>query len=181
MALFDNEAEKLRKKNLEKLEDKRVAFAKKLSAMNLTCEKALYAQTGGGFRGLALCGDKILYLTGPGPSDEVDFTVDVHPSVDARVERILIKGEGAGGFLGFGKKGGSGFRLYLTFPNDNTGEIEIVSSQNCFLEIEKGADPLFDLKRRRNNANFVWDFKTVDRGDLDAVLRRWLAHLGGEA
>ena len=83
MGIFDNMSEKQRKESLALLEDKRVAFAKKLAGMGLAPGRALYVQCGGGFHGVVLSSCGILYLTGPGPMEqEDDFTVSVHRGVE---------------------------------------------------------------------------------------------------
>lgn len=178
MGLFDNEAEKQRKQALRELEDKRLAFARRLNEMGLHSDKALYGQAGGGFHGVVLSGGEILYLTGPAPGEGGDYTLARHPHVSVRSEEVFIKSEGMGGVLGFGKKGGLGFRLLLTFPDGTQGDVEIVSGQNCMLEKDKGMDPLFDLKRRKGLSNVVWDFRPIEPKTVEPLRLKWLALLG---
>lgn len=179
MGLFDNEAERQRKQSLRELEDKRLAFAQRLQEMGLRSDKSLYGQVEGGFHGVALSGEEILYITGPGPGSAEDYTVARHPSAVVRSEEIFIKSEGLGGVLGFGKKGGLGFRLVLTFPDGTQGDVEIVAGQNCVLAREKGADPVFSVKRRRGLSNVVWDFRPIEAKTAQALRLKWLELLGG--
>lgn len=179
MGLFDSADEKKRKESLEALENKRLAFVSEMKALGIKSEAALYGQTGGGFHGVIKSGDQIVYVTGPGPQEENAFAYAVHPGASVRVEEIVIPSDGLGGILGFGKKGGAGYRLALTFPDGTTGDIEIVAGQNCYFEQNNGVDPLFDEKRRRANANFVWDFKPVDKSLLNPILDRWLPRIQG--
>lgn len=175
MGIYDNISEKQRKDSLALLEDKRVAFAKKLADMGLTPGRALYVQCGGGFHGVVLSSRGILYLTGPGPMEqEDDFTVSVHNGVELSYEEVHIASQGLGGIFGFGKKGGVGFKLTLSFPDGSTGELELVSGQHTFMEVHKGKDPVFDQKRRRGFSNVVWEFKPLEPKHVQALRDRWM-------
>ncbi|MDO4548758.1 MAG: hypothetical protein Q4D04_11705 [Clostridia bacterium] len=180
MPLFDNSAEKQRKQNLKELEDKRVAFADMLKQKGYVSEKSIYGQTGGGFHGIALSNGSYLYIEGPSPGEDADFLVREYPSVRATVEEVFIQSEGMGGLLGFGKKGGVGFKLLLIFPDGESGDIEIVAGQNCAFENERGIDPLFSTKRRRGDANFVWEFRPVEQSSIIPMKERWLKRLGSQ-
>lgn len=48
MPLFDNNAEKQRKDNLKKLEDRRILFAEKLEKMNFKPERMLFCSCDNG-------------------------------------------------------------------------------------------------------------------------------------
>ncbi len=180
MALFDNTQEKQRKQNLMELENKRLAFARRLQEMGVQSDRAIYAQAGGGFHGIAISGAQICYITGPAPGEDADFTVQVYPRVAINTEEILIPSEGMGGILGFGKRGGIGYKLNFVFPDGSVGDLEIISGLNCIFEHDKGGDPLFDAKRRRGDANFVWEFRPVDQSRVKQVVGKWLQSLGDQ-
>ena len=84
------------------------------------------------------------------------------------------QGEGLGGLLGFGKKGGAGFKLIVDTPDADEFAIEIVAGLNSFLEIKGGKNGLLNPKRRRGNANFVWDFRPVEREHVAPLRSRWM-------
>ncbi|MEG1812924.1 MAG: hypothetical protein RR337_06470 [Clostridia bacterium] len=180
MGLFDSADEKRRKENLRILEDKRMAFAQKAKAAGLVSEKALYGQTGGGFHGIVVSGGQYTYVTGPAPGEDADFTMAKYPSVKVALEDVHIASEGMGGMLGFGKKGGLGFKLLLTFPDGSEGVIDVIAGQNCVYENERGVDPLFDIKRRRGGSNFVWEFRPIEQSSVNPIKVRWLRLLGDE-
>ena len=91
--------------------------------------------------------------------------------------------EGLGGILGSGKKGGYGFRLIVTPEEGEPMEIELVSGLGTYLEIrpdKRVKNALLNPKRRRGNANGVWDFQPVEREALEGVRDRWLRLVNGE-
>ncbi|MEA4899818.1 hypothetical protein ACH6CV_08580 [Bacillota bacterium Meth-B3] len=178
MGWFDSPEERQRKDNLRLLEDKRVAFAKRLREMGLKSDRALYCQVGGGFHGIALCGNQFVYITGPAPGEDADFTASVHSGVSIQTEQVTVPSEGMGGILGFGKRGAQGYRLHLHFPDGTDGELELLSGMNCVYEHDKGTDLLFDAGRRRGDANFVWNFRPIEPRAVKALLQRWLTALG---
>ena len=180
MAFFDNASEKLRKQNLKTLEDKRIAFAKRVNGMNLTPDFMLYSQNGGGFTGMGMSGKKYIYITGPAPAEEADFSIMAYDHVDIQTREILIESEGMGGMFGFGKKGGVGYVITLSFPDGMTGELSVVSNQNCILEAARGKDSLFDEKRRHGNSNFVWEFRPLEDKRINAIVERFLKAMGDE-
>ena len=115
MGLFSNKEEEVRRKrNLKELEDKRVRFAERLAAEGFRPEHCLFVQRDGGFVAVARHGGALYFLTGPAPGAEEDFTLRRVGRARAYAEDVLIKSEGLGGILGFGKKGGYGFRLIVT-------------------------------------------------------------------
>lgn len=180
MPLFQNSAEMQRKRNLKALEDKRMAFAARLQELGYHADCSLYTQIGGGFSGVALSGNDILYLTGPAPGADDDFCVLAQPSVQVDLEEVVVQPEGMGGILGFGKRGASGYNIRLTFPDGQTGLMEFVAGQNCFFEQLSGNDPLFSTNRRRGDANFVWEFAPIAKEHVAKSLPRWLKLLREE-
>lgn len=184
MGLFGNrEEEARRKRNLKELEDKRVRFAEMLAAEGFQPEECLLVQREGGFAAVARQAGELYLLTGPGPGAEEDFTFRRAGRARAHVEDIFIKSEGLGGILGFGKKGGYGFRLIVTPEEGEPMEIELVSGLGTYLEIrpdKRVKNALLNPKRRRGNANVVWDFQPVEREALEGVRDRWLRLVNGE-
>lgn len=174
MAFFDNKSEQERKQNLKNLEDKRLAFAERLAAEGVLPERTLFAQHDGGFVGLAHDGKDLFLLTGPGPSSEDDFTCErFSGGLPFRFEEVQIKSQGMGGILGFGKKGGYGFNLIVTRPDGTEASLSLVAGQNSYLETADRKCSLFSTKRKRGNANFVWDFAPIERDKLEGIRQRW--------
>ena len=183
MGLFsNNEAEILRKRNLKELEDKRVRFAEMLAARGFQPEECLYVQQNGGFAAVARQGSELFLLTGPAPGAEEDFTFRPAGRARAYVEDVLIKSEGLGGLLGFGKKGGVGFKMVIVPEEGEPLEMELVSGLGTYLEVrpdKRGKNALLGVKRRRGNANFVWDFMPIEREAIDALQKRWMKIING--
>lgn len=172
MALLGgNENEKMRKSNLKELEDKRIAFAE--AHQDLKMDSALLVQFGGGFNGVGIGPDGIYLMTGPGPGDEADFTLERFSHCKARLRDEKIASEGAAGILGFGKKGGLGYTLAIEVP-DKSFEITFVSGFNFLLEVTPAKkNPLLDPKRRPGNANIVWDMRSIPYADSQATFAWW--------
>jgi hypothetical protein len=172
MALLGgNEMEKVRKSNLKDLEDKRIAFAE--AHQDLKMDSALLVQFGGGLRGVGIGPGGVYLMTGPGPGDEADFTMERYDRCKARLRDEKIASEGAAGILGFGKKGGLGYTLSIEVP-DKTFEITFVSGYNFLLEVTPARkNPLLDTKRRPGNANIVWDMRSIPYADSQATFSWW--------
>lgn len=172
MALLGgNENEKMRKSNLKELEDKRIAFAE--AHQDLKMDSALLVQFGGGFNGVGIGPEGIYLLTGPGPGDEGDFTLERFSHCKARLRDEKIASEGAAGILGFGKKGGLGYTLSIEVP-EKSFEITFVSGFNFLLEVTPAKkNPLLDPKRRPGNANIVWDMRSIPYADSQATFAWW--------
>ena len=173
MALFDTGVEKQRKENLKVLEEKRVAFAERLNKMGFQSDQSLYSQMDGGFCGVVISKDQFLYITGPGPGDTADFSVKAYPALSMQIEDVLIPSEGMGGILGMGKRGGIGYNVTLIFPDGESGEFGFVSGRNYYFEHDHGKDPLFDTRKRRGNANFVWEFSAIESSKVNEIITRW--------
>ncbi|NLF27320.1 MAG: hypothetical protein GX592_05425 [Clostridiales bacterium] len=174
MGIFSSAAEATRKQNLRELEDKRLRFAKRLTDEGFSAQACLFAQYNGGFTAVAKCGADICLIKGPAPGANEDFAIRRVSAARARCEEVLIKSEGLGGLLGFGKKGGAGFKLIVDTPDADEFAIEIVAGLNSFLEIKGGKNGLLNPKRRRGNANFVWDFRPVEREHVAPLRSRWM-------
>jgi hypothetical protein len=179
MGLFSGEAEAKRKQHLRELEDKRLQFAQRLAAEGFAPDACLFAQHNGGFTAVAKTANGLFLLSGPAPGMEGDFSIIDITGQRARHEDIFIKSEGMGGLLGFGKKGGSGFKLIFQGEGGADVAIEIVAGLNSFLEITGGKNGLLNQRRRRGNANFVWDFRPVEREHVPALRKRWTKLING--
>ena len=62
--------------------------------------------------------------------------------------------------------------------------MELVSGLGTYLEIrpdKRGKNALLNLKRRRGNANFVWDFMPLERETVAMLEKRWLELINGSA
>lgn len=171
MLLGGNQKEKLRKANLKALEDKRLAFAQ--SHRGLQMAFALFVQRNGGFDGVAIAPEGIYLMTAPGPGDEEDFTLERMDRCRAHLRDEKIEPQGAGGILGFGKKGGQGYTLGIECPG-RLLELTFVSGFNFLMEIAPGAkNPLLNPKRRPGNANIVWDMQSVPYAQCREIFARW--------
>ena len=147
-------------------------------------ENCLFVQKNGGFAAVARHGGEIFLLTGPGPGAEEDFTFRRVKRARAYTEDVFIKSEGLGGILGFGKKGGVGFKLIVTPEDGEPLEMELISGLGTYLEIrpdKRVKNALLNPKRRRGNANFVWDFLPLERETVAMLEKRWLELINGSA
>lgn len=180
MGLFSSEAERQRKQNLKDLEDKRLRFAQMFAEQKIVPENILFTQRDGGFAAVAVAGDEFLLITGPAPGAKEDFSLLRVKQARARTEPIRIKSEGLGGLLGFGKKGGLGFKLLIDHvEGEEPFELVVLSGLSTYLESEGTKAALFSPKRRRGNPNFVWEFRPVDRDLLEKIESRWLHLING--
>ena len=174
MGFFDNGNEKQRLANLEALEDKRLRFAELAQKQGFAPEKMLLVSTDrGGVIGLAP--GQIVF--GPDYGGEGEFTLEEIGAEKLRSEKFYVPGEGMGGIFGMGKKGQLGFVVYADRGGFET-EIPLVVNRNSCLLTSKAKNPLLSVKRRRGNANVVWDLPPIERGDLKK-LRKIVSELLG--
>ena len=171
MGLFSDPGDAERREKLKQLEDKRLAFAQALAEKGFRPETMLFAQTeNGGFTALAKFGGKQWLIISPGLGTEEDFRLVTQERFDVRKEEILVKSEGMGGMLGFGKKGERGVDYVFTLPDGGEAHLPFVFGRSCWAEYTLKKNPLLGLKRRRGNANVVWDLKPVDNTELDRIV-----------
>ena len=171
MALFQSENEIARKRKLKELEDKRLRFAERMQQEGFAPERMLLLSTEkGGLAGLCRDRGQVCLIVGPDFGGEGEFTLERFDRLPARTEDYFEKSEGMGGFMGLGKKGQQGFRLIVERPD---GEVVIpyVSGLNCAAVYPMKKNPLLDPRRRRGDANVVWDLPPVDRHRLRALER----------
>lgn len=173
MGLFNNPKEQQRLLNLQQLEDKRLIFARELKQRGINIDRALLVQTGGGFKGIGMHKSDVYLLEGPAPGEDADFKIDVITGMPIRFEPFVIPSEGGGGLLGFGKKGGHGYLMCIGNPDGTEQQIHMVSALQCIYEEQEQELTLLSEKRRKGNANFVWDFTPIQNKQLDKIVEAW--------
>ena len=168
MPLFDTNAEKLRKQNLKNMEDKRLQFAQELDRMGFAPERMLFCSSEtGNFVALSKWNGKYAVIISPTFGQEGDFVLELHDELQYEKEDVFQKGTGLNGAFGFGTKGAKGFNLHITLKNGETAAMQVVAGRTSFLEVkQKKKNPLLSTKRRRGDANIVWDLMPIEPGGL---------------
>jgi len=170
MPLFDNAAEKERKENLKKMEDRRVRFAEKLEKMNFNPERMLFCSSEkGSFVALSRFNGKCAVIVGPAFGSDDDFIIDIQDSFPTEREEVFEKGTGLNGAFGFGTKGAKGFNLIITLSDGSIAKLEIVAGRTSWLETPLKKNPLLKTKRRRGDANVLWDLLPIEPGALSKI------------
>lgn len=167
MGFFSNPAEAARKENLKKLEDKRLAFAAKLEKEGFAPERMLFTQMGnGGFSAVARFKGYFYLIISPGFGTDEDFIIEKYETPLLRREDFFVKAEGMAGIFGMGKKGQSGVEYILTRSDGSEYRLPFVAGLNSCMECVLAKNPLLSVKRRRGDANLVWDMRPLDRQGL---------------
>ena len=167
MPLFDNNAEKQRKENLKILEDRRVLFAERLEKMNFKPERMMFCSCDdGSFTALARHNGKYAVIVGPAFGSDADFIIEIQDALQYEREEIFEKGTGLNGAFGFGTKGAKGFTLHITLSNGSIAKLPVVAGRTSWLECPLKKNPLIKTKRRRGDANIIWDFMPIEPGVL---------------
>lgn len=171
MGLFHDSAEDLRKQRLKELEDKRLRFAQRMQQEGFAPAHMLLASTErGGVIGLCRDGEEICLIVGPDFGGDGDFCLERYDRLPARREDFFQASEGMGGILGFGKRGATGFYLIV-----DRGGIELsipfITNINAASEYRLAKNPLLSPKRRRGDANIVWDMQPIDKRRLPDLER----------
>ena len=170
MGFFSDPAEAARKENLKKLEDKRMAFAAKLEKEGFAPEKMLFTQMGnGGFAAVAKFKGQFCLIIGPGFGTDEDFIIEKYDAPEIRSEEFFVKAEGMAGIFGMGKKGQSGIEYIITRHDGSEIRLPFVSGLNGCMECKLAKNPLLDTKRRRGDANIVWDLMPIEPGVLSKI------------
>ena len=178
MGLFGGPEEQKRRRALRELEDKRLALAERAGREGLRFAHALYAQSEGGFVGIALdTGGGAWWVSGPAPMQAGGFELIRLDRATFCVERALVEGSGMYGVFGMGQKGGQGYKLLVRTEEGLKGELRLIPAIDCALE-DDGRNVLFSTRRRRGDANFTWDFQPVDRAQLRRLMEKWSLLLG---
>lgn len=175
MPLFDSDAERLRKENLKSLEDRRMRFAEKLQQDGFRPEKMLFCSTEGGqFVAIGRHGNKCAVIISPVFGQEGDFSIDYLDAPQWEKEEIFEKGSGLNGAFGFGKKGAKGFVLHIDLNNGQRADLCVVAGRTSYLETDLKRNPLLKTKRRRGDANVIWDLTPIDTSHLSKIEERLL-------
>ena len=170
MPLFDSSAEKLRKENLKSLEDRRLHFAEELQQRGFKPEKMLFCSTEGGqFVALARFDGKIAVVVSPIFGQEGDFLLECPDELQWEREDVFEKGSGLNGAFGFGKKGAKGFILHIHLSDGSVANLYVVAGRTSYLETDYKRNPLLKTKRRRGDANIIWDLSPIEAGHLDKI------------
>ena len=172
MGLFNDAGEQERKANLKRLEDKRLAFAQRMAEQGFQPERMLFAQTPeGGLTALCRHGGQYCLILGPSFASEEDFQLERYDRLDYRVENVDVKGEGMGGIFGFGKKPESGVEYVIARHDGSEARMSFVCNRGGWLECALKKNPLLSPKRRRGDANVVWELHPIDASGLRAALK----------
>lgn len=170
MPLFNSGAEAQRKDNLKTLEDKRLRFAQELEAKNFRPERMLFcSREDGSFVALARHEGRLALIDAPKFGADGDFRLELLDDPRWEREDVFEKGSGLNGAFGFGTKGARGFNLYVTTGDGLSVSVPVVFGRNSWMEAKYAKNPLLKAKRRRGDANVVWDFTPIDSASLDKI------------
>ena len=170
MSLFDTAAEKQRKEKLKLLEDRRVLFAAKLEKMNFKPERMLFCSCeDGSFTALARIDKKYAIIVGPTFGSDDDFIIDIQDTFQVEREDVFEKGTGLNGAFGFGTKGAKGFTLVFTLSDGSITKLPVVAGRTSWLECPLKKNPLIKTKRRRGDANIIWDLMPIEPGQVKKI------------
>ena len=171
MGLFSDPEELERREKLKVLEDKREAFAKALEQRGFRPETMLFAQMpNGGFAAISRFGGQQWLILSPGLGTEEDFELHISQRFPVRKEEVLVKSEGMGGMLGFGKKGEHGVEYVVTLKDGTEARVPFVFGRSCWGEFNLRKNPLLHTKRRRKDANVVWELKPIDNAEIKKII-----------
>lgn len=166
MGIFNDADEAKRRANLKAMEDKRMRFAERMQAEGFAPEKMVLASTErGGVIGVCSAGGQACLVLGPDFGGEGEFALERYDRLPVRFEEYFEESTGLGGFLGFGRKGAAGFLAVV----DRGGvelSIPFIVNKNCALLCAGGKNPLLRARRRRGDANVVWEFPPVEKKSL---------------
>lgn len=178
MPLFSSDAERQRKENLKRLEDKRLRFAQELDARGFRPERMFFcSREDGSYVALARHEGRLAVIDAPRLDDaDGEFALRLPESPRFEREDVFEKGSGLNGAFGFGVKGARGFNLYVVLDDGERVFVPVVFGRTSWLESEGRKNPLLQLKRRRGNANIVWDFRPIDNVTLSRIEERLEAY-----
>lgn len=171
MGLFNDPGEAERRQRLKILEDARLAFAQRMLQEGFAPEQMILTSTErGGLIGLSREGSELCLVIGPDFGTPGTFTLEKCSPADVRREEFFEAPEGLAGLLGIGKKGAKGFYLVV-----DRGGIELsvpfIINRNSAAAFSYKRNPLLSPKRRRGDANVVWDLQPLDKKQLSRVER----------
>lgn len=170
MPLFDRDAEALRKQNLKILEDKRLRFSAELEKMGFQPERMLFCSSEEGrFVAFSRWNGKIAVVTSPCFGQDGDFAIEFFDQLSYEKEDIFQKGTGLNGAFGFGTKGARGFKLHFTMPDGSQTSFDVVAGRTSWMECKARKNPLLSTKRRRGDANIIWDLMPIEPGHVSKI------------
>ena len=165
MALFDSAQEKERRRKLKEAEDKRVRFAEALEKQGFAPARMVMVSTEkGALIGMSREGGKLCLVLGPEFGSEAEFVLERCDPFEYRIEEHYVPGEGMGGIFGFGKKAEGGFVVHIVRGGEEI-EIPFIVNRNSGTVCGR-KNPLLSTKRRRGDANIVWDIPPFDRASV---------------
>ena len=171
MGIFSSPQEDARKANLKKMEDKRLAFAQELDAQGFKPEKMLFSQAeNGGLVAVCRFNSRQWLIVGPGFGSDDAFALESFDRFTVRAEEVQVKAEGLGGMFGFGKKGERGVQYHITRQDGSEIAMPFVLGRNCWAEYTLAKNPLLKTKRRRGDANVVWDMRPIEGDRFNKVM-----------
>lgn len=171
MKLFDAEGEKMRKQNLKNLEDKRVRFAEELNKQGFKPEKMLFCSNEkGSFVALARWNGMYAVVVSPIFGQEGDFKIEFHKELKFRREDFFEKGTGLNGMFGFGRKGAKGVNIIIEMQDGSEEVLCAIAGRTSYLETNLKKNPLLNTRRRRGDANIIWDFVPFEMTAVDKVI-----------
>ena len=170
MPLFNSDAERQRKENLKTLEDRRIRFAEQLEAQGFRPERMFFcSREDGSFAALARHEGRFALIDSPKFGSDAAFCIDIQDAPKYEYEEVFIQGSGLNGAFGFGEKGAKGFNLTVITSEGLNVIVPVISGRNSWLEAPYRKNPLLKTKRRRGDANVMWDFAPIEYGQIDKI------------
>ena len=170
MALFSSDAERQRKENLKLLEDRRIRLAESLDQQGFRPERMLLcSREDGSFVALARHEGRFALIESPRFGEDADFTIDIQDAPRYERNEVFEPGTGLNGAFGFGTKGAKGFDLILFNSDGLPVKFPVVNGRNSWMEATYKKNPLLQTKRRRGDANVVWDFLPIQGGHVETI------------
>ena len=162
--------EAMRKQYLKEMEDQRIIFAEKLDKEGFRPERMIFFSTEDG-RCVALAkhAGKYAVIVTPVFSKGGDFVIEYFDELQYEREEIYEKGTGLNGAFGFGTKGANGYKLHITMGDGSTVPLCVVAGRTSWLETVYKKNPLLKTKRRRGNANVMWDLFPIDGNRMSKI------------
>ena len=170
MGLFDNPEERERKEKLRILEDKRMAFLEEATRAGFHPEAMLLAAgEKSELIGLARQDGAYWLVIAPAFGAEGAYRLIKRDALAWDMEKHYVAPEGMGGVMGFGKKGELGIRLVIHLDDEDV-VLPLIAGRNSALMCQRArSNPLLDPKRRRGDANVVWDLPPIDKRAMERL------------
>lgn len=179
MGFFSGMEEDARRRKLTDMENKRLAFAGEMARVGFAPERMLLLSTErGNLLGICRDGGALCLIVGPELGTEDDFVLHRLEKPRVRQEEVFEPATGLGGALGFGTKGAFGFVCTIC-ADEGEFALPVVAHRGGALVCGK-KNPLLSVKRRRGDANVVWDIPPIERRRLGEIQRALRELLGGE-